>query len=119
MKNNPLKPTLLGLLLASAMIALPSMALAQAASAVPADPATPAQVNPDNKLTKNISGKVSSKTETSLTVDGRTVSLSSATTFSTKGGSAIGSADIRVGDNVNIVTSDDGQVAVSVDVAAQ
>jgi hypothetical protein len=116
MKNNPLKPTLLGLLLASAMVALPSVALAQAA---PADPATPVQVNPDNKLTKNISGKVTSKTETSMTVDGRTVSLSSATTFSTKGGSAIGSGDVKVGDNVNIVTSDDGQVAVSVDVAAQ
>jgi hypothetical protein len=116
MKNNPLKPTLLGLLLVSSTIALPSMALAQAA---PADPAATAQVKPDNKLTKNISGKVAAKTETSLTVDGRTVSLSSATTFSTKGGSAIGSADIKVGDSVNIVTSDDGQVAVSVDVAAQ
>jgi hypothetical protein len=116
MKNNPLKPALLGLLLTSAIIALPSVALAQA---VPADPAAPAQVTPDNKLTKNISGKVTSKTETSLTVDGRTVSLSSATTFSAKGGSAIGSSDVKVGDNVNVVTSDDGQVAVSVDVAAQ
>ena len=116
MKNNPLKPALLGLLLTSAIIALPSVALAQA---VPADPATPAQVKPDNKLTKNISGKVTSKTETSLTVDGRTVSLSSATTFSSKGGAAMGSSDVKVGDNVNIVTSDDGQVAVSVDVAAQ
>jgi len=112
MKNNTLKPALLGLIIASALVAVPMVA-----QTTPADPSAPPQVKPDNKLTRNISGKVSAKTDTSLTVDGRTVSLTSATTFS-KGGASIGSGDVSVGDSVNIVTTDDGQVAVSVNVVA-
>ena len=111
MKIQHLKPTLLGVFLAAAMATVPMAAMAQSASA---DPSAPAQVKPDNKLTKNISGKVAAKTDTTLTVDGRTISLTSATTFS-KGGASIGSGDVKVGDSVNIVTTDDGQVAVSVD----
>jgi hypothetical protein len=110
MKNQYLKPTLLGVFLAAVMATVPLAALAQSA---PADPAAPPQVKPDNKLTRNISGKVAAKSDTTLTVDGRTVSLTSATTFS-KGGASIGSGDVKVGDSVNIVTTDDGQVAVSV-----
>lgn len=111
MKNQYLKPTLLGVFLAAAMATVPLAALAQSAPADPSIP--PVQVKPDNKLTRNISGKVAAKTDTTLTVDGRTVSLTSATTFS-KGGASIGSGDVKVGDSVNIVTTDDGQVAVSV-----
>jgi hypothetical protein len=112
MKNNTLKPALLGLIIASALVAVPMVA-----QSTPTDPSAPAPApaKPDNRLTKNISGKVTAKTDTSLTVDGRTVSLTSATTFS-KGGASIGSADVSVGDSINIVTTDDGQVAVSVDV---
>ena len=64
---------------------------------------------------KNVSGKVDAKTDTTLTVGGRVVSIGSSTTFS-KAGASIGSGDIKVGNKVNIVTSEDGQVAVSVDV---
>jgi hypothetical protein len=111
MKIQHLKPTLLGVFLAAAMATVPVVTFAQP---TPADPSAPAPVKPDNRLTKNISGKVAAKTDTTLTVDGRTISLTSATTFS-KGGASIGSGDVKVGDSVNIVTTDDGQVAVSVD----
>ncbi|MEO6875758.1 MAG: hypothetical protein ABI222_13150 [Opitutaceae bacterium] len=113
MSDAPLRPIVIGLLLASAM-ALPMAGLAQSTSS---DPSMPQQVKPDNRLTRNVSGKVGSKTDNTLTVEGRTITLTSATTFS-KGGTAIGSSDVRVGDMVNIVTSDDGQVAVSVNVTA-
>ena len=111
MKTNPLKPALLGLV--SLFVLSAGSLLAQ--STTPVDPTAPIQVKPDNRLTKNISGKVSAKTDNSLTVDGRTVTTSGATTFS-KNGTSIGSGDIKVGDTVNIVTTDDGQVAVSVNV---
>ncbi len=104
---------LCGLLLASSL-SLPLVATAQSAAV---DPSAPVQVKPDNRLTRNITGKVAGKTDTTLTVDGRTVTLTSATTYA-KSKSQIGSGDIKVGDTVNIVTSDDGQVAVSVNVLA-
>ncbi len=111
MKTNPLKPALLGLVSLFALTA--GSLLAQ--STTPVDPSAPPQVKPDNRLTRNISGKVAAKTDNSLTVDGRTVTTTSATTNS-KNGTSIGSADEKVGDMVNIVTTDDGQVAVSVNV---
>lgn len=117
MKNKTLKPALLGLIIASALVAVPMVAQSTPPdpSTPSTDPSAPPQIKPDNKLTRNISGKVASKTDTSLTVDGRTVTLTSATTFS-KGGASIGSGDVNVGDSINIVTTDDGQVAVSVTV---
>jgi hypothetical protein len=111
MKTNSLKPALLGLV---GLFALTSVSLL-AQSTTPVDPSAPPQVKPDNRLTKNISGKLSAKTENSLTVDGRTVTTSGATTYS-KNGTSIGSGDVNVGDTLNIVTTDDGQVAVSVNV---
>jgi hypothetical protein len=104
--NSQLKPALLGLLLALPVAALPVTASAQSA---------PAPAAPETHVTKNISGKITAKSDTSLVVDSRTVSLNSATTYS-KSGAAIGSGDIKVGDSVNVVTTDDGQVAVSVTV---
>jgi hypothetical protein len=114
MKTNLLKPAVLGLVLASA---LAGFTLRGQSSSTTPDPSAPPQVKPDNRLTRNISGKVAAKTDNSLTVDGRTVTLTSATTYS-KGGTSIGSGDVNVGDTVNIVTTDDGQVAVSVNVTA-
>ncbi len=111
MKPNPLKPTLLGLI---SLFALAAGTL-PAQSTTPVDPSAPVQVKPDNRLTRNISGKLQAKTDNSLTVDGRTVTTSGATTFS-KNGTSIGSGDVKVGDTLNIVTTDDGQVAVSVNV---
>lgn len=111
MKLHPSRPTMFGLLLA-AVLAVPVMATAQTASP---DPSTAAPIKPDNRLTQNVSGKVQAKTDTTLTVDSRTITLTSATTYS-KNGTAIGSGDVKVGDMVNIVTTDDGQVAVSVNV---
>jgi hypothetical protein len=111
MKTNLLKPALLSLAIAAALAAVPL----RAQSSPTPDPATPPQVKPDNRLTKNISGKVAAKTDNSLTVDGRTVTFTSATTFS-QNGTSIGSSDVKVGDTVNIVTTDDRQVAVSVNV---
>ncbi len=107
--KSQLKPALFGILIASSVAALPVMTLAQSA---PSDPATAV---PDNRVTKNVSGKVTAKSDTSLTVGNRTVSLNSATTFS-RVGTSIGSGDVKVGDTVNVVTTDDGQVAVSVTV---
>ena len=112
MKTNLVRPVVLGLVIASALACL--AVRGQSASPTP-DPSAPPQVKPDNRLTRNISGKVAAKTDKSLTVDGRTVTLTSATTYS-KGDTAIGSGDVNVGDTVNIVTTDDGQVAVSVNV---
>ena len=107
--NPPLpKSPLSGLLLASLLAALP--ALAQTTQ-----PTTPAPAAPVVVVGKNVSGKVDAKTDTTLTVGGRVVSIGSSTTFS-KAGASIGSGDIKVGNKVNIVTSEDGQVAVSVDV---
>jgi len=114
MKTNHLKPALCGLLLASAL-AFPLVASAQTSATV--DPAAAAQLKPDNRMTRNITGKVAVKTDTTLTVDGRTVTLTSATTYA-KNKAQIGSGDVKVGDTINIVTSDDGQVAVSVNVLA-
>ena len=111
MKNNVLRP-LTAALLASAMAFTPIVALAQAT-----DPAASAPTTPSVPVTVNVTGKVTAQTSTTLTVDGRTVTLTKATTFS-RAGTAIGSGDVKVGDSVNIVTSDDGQVAVSVNVTA-
>lgn len=108
MKTQLFKSPGLGLLLASLLAALP--ALAQTTQ-----PTTPAPAAPVVIVGKNVSGKVDAKTDTTLTVGGRLVSISSSTTFS-KAGASIGSGDIKVGNKVNIVTSEDGQVAVSVDV---
>jgi len=107
--NSQIKPALLGLLFALPVAALPVTAFAQSA------PSEPAPAAPDSHATQNLSGKVAAKSDTSLMIGSRTVSLNSATTFS-KGGTAIGSGDVKVGDTVNVVTSDDGQVAVSVTV---
>lgn len=114
MNKNTLKPGWLGLIIASALAALPMISLAQP---TPNDPSVvvPPAMKPDNRLTTNISGKVTAKTDNTLTVDNRTVTLTGATTFS-KSGASIGSGDVKIGDTVNIVTTDDGQVAVSVNV---
>ena len=112
MKINYPKPIFLGVILAATMATFPMVTFAQP---TPADPSAPPLVKPDNRLTKNLSGKVAAKTDTTLTVDGRTVSITSATTFH-RSGASIGSGDVKVGDSINIVTTDDGQVAVSVDV---
>ncbi len=111
MKTTRLRSALVGLLVGSALV-LPLSAVAQSGSP---DPSTAAPIKPDNRLTQNVSGKVQAKTDTTLTVDSRTITLTSATTYS-KNGTAIGSGDVKVGDMVNIVTTDDGQVAVSVNV---
>jgi len=107
--KSQLKPALLGILLALPVAALPVTSFAQTA------PSDPAPAAPDNRVTKNVSGKVTAKSDASLMVGSRTVSLNSATTFS-RGGTSIGSGDVKVGDTVNVVTTDDGQVAVSVSV---
>ena len=112
MKIHSPKSLQLGFLIASVMATLPMVTLAQTPAA---NPSAAAVAKPDNKVTKNLSGKITAKSDSSLTVDGRTVSLTSATTCS-KGGTSIGSGDIKPGDSVNVVTSDDGQVAVSVEV---
>lgn len=111
MKNHTPKHILLGLIVASIVATTPIVALAQSAST---DPTVPVPATPPG-ISRNISGKVTAKSDTSLTVSGRTVSFTSATTFS-KGGASIGSGDVSVGDSVNIVTTDDGQVAVSVNI---
>ena len=105
MKMSLFRPALTGLVLTSALAALPVAVRAES---------TPEATAPA-KSAKNLAGKVEAKSETSLTVDGHTVALNAATTYS-RNGAAIGNADVKVGDKVNIVTSDDGQVAVSVDV---
>lgn len=112
MKNHHVKPALFAILLGLGLTT--GSLLAQSAAV---DPAAPAQIKPDNRLTNNITGQVAAKTGTTLTVDGRTVTLTSATTYA-KSKSQIGSGDVKVGDTVNIVTTDDGQVAVSVNVLA-
>lgn len=113
MNTLPLRRALLGLLAASGLAVLASTVNAQPN---PADPSVvPPATKPDNRLTTNISGKVTAKTDNTLTVDNRTVTLTGATTFS-KNGASIGSGDVKVGDTINIVTTDDGQVAVSVNV---
>lgn len=109
MKTNSLKLAVLGLGLAFSVAALP------VARAQSTQPTTPTPVAPDTKISANVSGKVEARSDTTLTVGGRTISLTSATTFS-HSGAAIGSADIKVGYKVNVVTTDNGQVAVSVDV---
>ena len=118
MKNHLLRSAGLAGLIAAVLAAAPLSVLAQAASTAAPVPAAPAPAAPAvdaSRVTKNVSGKVEAKTDTTLTVGGRIVSISSSTTFA-KAGAAIGSGDIKVGDKVNIVTSDDGQVAVTVDV---
>lgn len=110
MKNNALRNSTLGLIVASAALALPWAVQAQSAPT-----AAPASAQPAMPTT-NVSGRVEARTAHSLTVGGRTISLTSATTCS-KNNAMIGSADVKVGDQVNIVTSHDGQVAVAVSVA--
>ena len=109
MKNSPLKRATLALALAFSVAAMPAL------RAQSTQPTTPNPVPADTKITANVSGKVEARSDTTLTVAGRTISLTSATTFS-QNGAAIGSADIKVGYKVNVVTADNGQVAVSVDV---
>ena len=108
MKTHTVKDSALGLILVAFLVASPGIALAQAVAA-PASPPVKTATIP----APNVSGKVDSRSDRTLTVAGRTVSISSSTTFS-KGGTSIGNADIKVGDKVNIVTTNDGQVAVSV-----
>ncbi len=112
MKSKSPNPALLGLALASALVALPVSARAESPSQ-----ATPVVASPSSKPAQTVSGKVTARSDTSLTVGDRTVSLTIATAF-TKGGAKIGSGDVKAGDTVNVVTTDDGQVAVSVDVTA-
>ncbi|MDB6169412.1 MAG: hypothetical protein JWM88_2276 [Verrucomicrobia bacterium] len=112
MKKHSLKPTILGFVLASSLL-MTGAAFAQ--STEPTTPPAPAQ--PDARLSANVNGKVEAKSDTTLTVGGRTISLTSATTFS-RNGASIGSGDVKVGYQVNVVTTDNGQVAVSVDVLA-
>ena len=115
MKTLPLKRALVGALVASGLALLAVSADAQSSSTDPS--ATAPAMKPDNRLTTNISGKVTAKTDNTLTVDNRTVTLTGATTYS-RSGASIGSGDIKIGDTINIVTTDDGQVAVSVNVLA-
>lgn len=110
MKSKSLHPALLGLAMTSALVALPLSARAESPA-----PATPAVASPSNKPAQTLSGKVTAKSDTSLTIGDRTVSLTIATAF-TKGGAKIGRGDVKAGDTVNVVTTDDGQVAVSVEV---
>ena len=110
MKTNSTRNSVLGLIVASTALALPWVMQAQSAPAPAPTPAQPAAP------TTNVSGKVEARTAHSLTIGGRTISLTSATTCS-KANAMIGSADVKVGDKVNVVTPNDGQVAVSVSVA--
>lgn len=103
-----IKPALLGLVTAAA-IALTATSYAQS------NP--PAPSAPDSHVDRNLVGKVTAKSDTSLTVGSRTVLLNASTTFA-RNGTAIGSADVKVGDDVNIATTDDGQVALSVSVTS-
>ena len=112
MKTHYPKPIFLGVILAAAIASSPLAVLAQSTST---DPNAPVPASPDNRVTKNISGKVTAKSDTTLTVGSRTVVINSATTFA-RSGASIGSGDVKVGDAINVVTTDDGQVAVSVDV---
>jgi hypothetical protein len=81
-------------------------------------PATPVPAQPDTRVASaNVSGKVEAKSDTTLTVAGHTISVNSSTTFS-RAGASIGSGDVKVGDKVNIVTGQGGQVAISVEVLA-
>lgn len=109
MKTNSLRNSTLGLIVASTALAFPWVMQAQSVpgpAPIPAQPAVPT----------NVSGRVDARTAHSLTIGGRTISITSATTFS-KANAMIGSADVKVGDKVNVVTSNDSQVAVSVSVA--
>lgn len=115
MKTPRFHPAVLGLLAAVVFGFVATSASAQSSSTDPA--VTAPAMKPDNRLTTNISGKVTAKTDNTLTVDNRTVTLTGATTYS-RSGASIGSGDIRIGDTINIVTTDDGQVAVSVNVLA-
>ena len=112
MKTYSKKSATLGLALALSLSALPAL---QAQSTQPTTPTDPTPTAPDTKISANVSGKVEAKSDTTLTVGGRTISFTSATRFS-QNGASIGSGDIKVGYKVNVVTTDNGQVAVSVDV---
>lgn len=112
MKNNLLHSTSLGLFCAAALVAAPL-----AVSAQSTQPTTPQAPAPDTRVGTNVSGKVDAKTDSTMTVAGRTISLNSATTYS-RNGASIGSGDVKVGYKVNVVTSENGQVAVAVDVIA-
>jgi hypothetical protein len=103
--------TLPSLFAISLLAVLPLAARAQTTQPLTPNPPT----QPDTKITANVSGKVEARTDTTLTVAGRTIALTSATTFS-RSGASIGNADVKVGYTVNVVTTDNGQVAVSVDV---
>jgi len=109
MKTHPITPALLTLLGAT-LVGAPLVVRAGAA------PATmPSATAEDAKAAKTFSGKVEAKSDTSLTVAGRTVKLNGSTRCS-KGGAAVASGDIKVGDQVTVTTSDDGETAVAVDV---
>ena len=108
MKTHLVRNSSLGLILASLLVSPPLLAQAQATAK-----SSPAIQQADIKPSTNVSGKVEARSDSSLTVSGHTISLKSSTTYS-RDGAAISSADIKVGDMVNIVTTNDGQVAVSV-----
>ena len=108
MKTQIVRNASLGLILTSLLMA-PAL-LAQ--TPVVAKP-SPATEQADIKPSTNVSGKVEARSDSSLTVAGHTISLKSSTTYS-RAGASISGTDIKVGDMVNIVTSNDGQVAVSV-----
>ncbi|MDB6093558.1 MAG: hypothetical protein JWM32_1120 [Verrucomicrobia bacterium] len=112
MKNKFIKSACLGLLSAAGLMLSPTFALGQTTQ--PTTP-TPAAPMPDTRIGTNVSGKVEAKSTSTLTVAGRTITINSSTTFS-RSGASIGSGDIKVGDKVNVVTTEGGQVATSVEV---
>lgn len=110
MKKHLLNPTLVALVAGAAFIALPLTAPGQST-----EPTTPRAPAPDTRPSTNVIGKVESISDSTLTVAGRTVAINSSTTYS-RAGASIGSGDIKVGYKVNVVTTENGQVAVAVDV---
>jgi len=113
MKNAKFTPTMLGLLLGTALAAAPLIARA---SSAPGE--VPAVSADEAKAAKTFSGKVEAKSDTSLTVGGHTVKLTSATRF-TKAGAPAACEDAKLGVQVNVTTSDDGETATAVDIAGE
>src|ERR1041385_9076971 len=103
MNPNPLQPAVRSFALAAFLVALPMAVRAQ--SSTPATPTDPGVTAPSSRIAQNVSGKVTAKSDTSITVGDRTVSINSATTY-TRNGASIGSGDVKAGDMVNIVTTD-------------
>lgn len=112
MKNQKLSSTLFGMLLGSALAAMPVAACAQSS-----EHSVPVVAAAEAKAAKTLAGKVEAKSDTSLVVDGHTVKLTQATRY-TKAGTPAGGDDVKVGDKVTVTTADDGETALAVDVTA-